>query len=592
VSTPTVTTAPVAPSRTAPAVEPAGTGDRSGRGERARPVLLTVDDDPGVSRAVARDLRRRYGETYRVVRAESGEQALDALREIKLRGETVAVLVADHRMPGMSGIEFLEQAMDLFPAARRILLTAYADTDAAIQAVNVVDLDHYLLKPWDPPEEKLYPVLDAQLEAWGRRAPQPVAETKVVGHRWHARSSEVRELLARNAVPYRWFAVDSPEGDRLLSAAAGRLGTTFPDPPPLPVVVTPDGGVLVAPDDPELAERVGLVTRPSSDFYDLVVVGGGPAGLSAALYGASEGLRTALVERTATGGQAGQSSRIENYLGFPDGVSGSQLTERARRQALKFGAELVTTREVVGLDVEGSAHTVRLTGGQSLDAQTVILASGVSYRMLGGAGLADLVGRGVYYGSVLTEAPSCAGERVLVVGGANSAGQAAVFLARDAASVTLVVRGASLEQGMSSYLVEQVRAHPRIDVRLGTEVVEATGADHLEGVVLREVATGELTPVETGWLFVFIGAAPRTEWLDGVVVRDAHGFVVAGPDLLLDGAPPPGWTLDRPPYHLETSVPGVFAAGDVRSESAKRVASAVGEGAMAVMLVHRYLDQR
>ncbi|MFC8734034.1 FAD-dependent oxidoreductase [Luteimicrobium sp. NPDC057192] len=592
-STPTVTTAPaLAPSRTAPDTATTGTGDRSPRGERARPVLLTVDDDPGVSRAVARDLRRRYGETYRVVRAESGEQALDALREIKLRGETVAVLVADHRMPGMSGIEFLEQAMDLFPAARRILLTAYADTDAAIQAVNVVDLDHYLLKPWDPPEEKLYPVLDAQLEAWSRRAPQPVAETKVVGHRWHARSSEVRELLARNAVPYRWFAVDSPEGDRLLSAAAGRLGTTFPDPPPLPVVVTPDGGVLVAPDDPELAERVGLVTRPSSDFYDLVVVGGGPAGLSAALYGASEGLRTALVERTATGGQAGQSSRIENYLGFPDGVSGSQLTERARRQALKFGAELVTTREVVGLDVDGSAHTVRLTGGQSLDAQTVILASGVSYRMLGGPGLADLVGRGVYYGSVLTEAPSCAGEQVLVVGGANSAGQAAVFLARDAARVTLVVRGASLEQGMSSYLVEQVRAHPRIDVRLGTEVVEATGEDHLEGVVLREIATGEQAPVETGWLFVFIGAAPRTDWLDGVVVRDAHGFVVAGPDLLQDGAAPAGWTLDRPPYHLETSVPGIFAAGDVRSESAKRVASAVGEGAMAVMLVHRYLDQR
>ena len=565
---------------------------RSATPDRARPVLLTVDDDPGVSRAVARDLRRRYGETYRIVRAESGEQALDVLREVKLRGETVAVLVADHRMPGMSGIEFLEQAMDLFPAARRILLTAYADTDAAIQAVNVVDLDHYLLKPWDPPEEKLYPVLDAQLEAWSHRAPQPVAETKVVGHRWHVRSSEVRELLARNAVPYRWYAVDSPEGERLLTAAAGRLGTTFPDPPPLPVVVTPDGGVLVAPDDSALAERVGLVTRPSSDFYDLVVVGGGPAGLSAALYGASEGLRTALVERTATGGQAGQSSRIENYLGFPDGVSGSQLTERARRQALKFGAELVTTREVVGLDVEGSAHTVRLAGGQSLDAQTVILASGVSYRMLGGTGLDDLVGRGVYYGSVLTEAPSCADQHVLVVGGANSAGQAAVFLARDAARVTLVVRGASLEQGMSSYLVEQVRAHPRIDVRLGAEVVEASGDDHLEGVVLQDVSTGDRTPVETGWLFVFIGAAPRTDWLDGVVVRDPHGFVVAGPDLLQDGAPPSGWTLDRPPYHLETSVPGVFAAGDVRSESAKRVASAVGEGAMAVMLVHRYLDQR
>jgi thioredoxin reductase (NADPH) len=548
-----------------------------------RPVLLTVDDDPAVSRAVARDLRRRYGESHRIVRAESGAQALEALREIKLRGDAVAVLVADHRMPAMSGIEFLEQAMDLFPLARRILLTAYADTDAAVQAINVVDLDYYLLKPWDPPDEKLYPVIDAQLEAWAASAPRAVTGTKVIGHRWNARSSEVRELLARNQVSYRWFASDSPEGERLLTAAGA--------PGELPVVVTPDGQVLVSPSDSQLAERVGLVTRPSSDFYDLVVVGGGPAGLSAALYGASEGLRTALVERTATGGQAGQSSRIENYLGFPDGVSGSQLTDRARRQALKFGAELVTTREVVGLDAPGAARTVLLSGGESLAAQTVILASGVSYRLLEGPGLTDLVGRGVYYGSVLTEAPSCSGQHVFVVGGANSSGQAAVFLARDAASVTLVVRGDSLERSMSSYLVEQVRANPRIRVRLCSEVASAQGEDHLERVVLRDASTGTEETCDTGWLFVFIGAVPRTEWLDGTVVRDGHGFVVAGPDLLLDGAPPPGWALDRAPYHLETSLPGVFAAGDVRSESAKRVASAVGEGAMAVMLVHRYLEQ-
>ncbi|MBO3095626.1 FAD-dependent oxidoreductase [Cellulomonas dongxiuzhuiae] len=549
-----------------------------------RPALLTVDDDAAVSRAVARDLRRRYGERYRVVRAESGPEALDVCRELKLRGEQVAVLLADHRMPGMSGIEFLEQAMDLFPAARRVLLTAYADTDAAIDAVNVVDLDHYLLKPWDPPEEKLYPVVDAQLDAWRATAPSAVHGPKVVGHRWSARSSQVRDFLARNQVPYRWFASDSPEGARLLEAAGV-------DAERLPVVVTTDGEVLVEPDDATIAARVGLEVQPAEDFYDLVVVGGGPAGLSAALYGASEGLRTALVERTATGGQAGQSSRIENYLGFPDGVSGSQLTERARRQAQRFGAEIVMTRDVCGLDVNGSARAVRFADGSTLAAHCVILANGVSYRELAGPGLGTLTGRGVFYGSALTEAPACRDHDVYVVGGANSAGQAAMYLARDARSVTLVVRSDDLRRSMSHYLVEQVEAHPRIHVRTCTEVVEALGGEHLEQVVLRRTDTGDEETVATGWLFVFIGAAPLTGWLDGTVHRDARGFVQSGPDLLSDGRPPAGWPLDRPPYHLETSVPGVFAAGDVRAESAKRVASAVGEGAMAVMLVHRYLEQ-
>lgn len=550
----------------------------------ARPALVTVDDDAAVSRAVARDLRRRYGEEYRVVRAESGPEALDVCRELKLRGEQVAVLLADHRMPGMSGIEFLEQAMDLFPAARRVLLTAYADTDAAIDAVNVVDLDHYLLKPWDPPDEKLYPVLDAQLDAWKASAPSSVHGPKVVGHRWSARSSQVREFLARNQVPYRWFASDSPEGTRLLEAA-GVDGSR------LPVVVTSDGGVLVEPDDAAIAERVGLEVRPAEDFYDLVVVGGGPAGLSAALYGASEGLRTALVERSATGGQAGQSSRIENYLGFPDGVSGAQLTERARRQAQRFGAEIVMTRDVCGLDVNGSARAVRFADGSTLAAHCVILANGVSYRELTGPGLGTLTGRGVFYGSALTEAPACRDQDVYVVGGANSAGQAAMYLARDARSVTLVVRAGDLSGSMSHYLVEQVEAHPRIHVRAGTEVVEAIGGEHLEQLVLRDSVTGDKETVATGFLFVFIGAAPLTGWLDGTVDRDPRGFVRSGPDLLSEGRPPAGWPLDRPPYHLETSVPGVFAAGDVRAESAKRVASAVGEGAMAVMLVHRYLEQ-
>jgi thioredoxin reductase (NADPH) len=548
-----------------------------------RTALLTIDDDPGVSRAVARDLRRRYGETHRIVRAESGDQALDALREMKLRGDQVAVLLADYRMPRMSGIEFLEQAMDLYPGAKRVLLTAYADTDAAIDAINVVDLDYYLLKPWDPPEEKLYPVVDAMLEAWSTADHRPVPETKVVGHRWSARSAEVREFLARNQVPYRWFTSDEPEGEALLKAADedGRR---------LPLVITPHGGPLVAPTDGELADQVGLSTTPSTDFYDLVVVGGGPAGLGAAVYGASEGLRTVLLERTATGGQAGQSSRIENYLGFPDGVSGAQLTERARRQAVRFGAELITTRDVVGLDVNGSARTIRFADGATLAAHTVILATGVSYRQLAAPGVEHLTGRGVYYGSALTEAANCAEQDVYVVGGANSAGQAAVYLARGARSVTLVVRGASLETSMSYYLIQQIADVPTITVRTCSEVVSADGEKHLERLVLRDNTTGETETVDAQFLFVFIGAVPRTDWLDGVVSRDDRGFVVAGPDLSGDG-PPAGWTLDRAPYHLETSVPGVFVAGDVRSQSAKRVASAVGEGAMAVMLVHRYLDR-
>jgi thioredoxin reductase (NADPH) len=549
----------------------------------ARTSILTVDDDPGVSRAVARDLRRRYGDTHRIVRAESGEQALDALRQMKLRGDTVAVLLADYRMPGMSGLDFLESAMDLYPGAKRVLLTAYADTDAAIEAINVVDLDYYLLKPWDPPEEKLYPVIDAQLEAWASADHSPVSETKVVGHRWSARSSQVREFLARNQVPYRWYTSDSAEGKQLLEAAEI-------DARQIPLVVTPDGAVMVSPSDTELAGHVGLATIPSKDFYDLVVIGGGPAGLGAAVYGASEGLKTVMVERLATGGQAGQSSRIENYLGFPDGVSGAQLTDRARRQAEKFGAELITTRDVVGLEVNGAGRTVRFADGDSVDAHTIILATGVSYRQLAAEGCDTLTGRGVFYGSALTEAANCKDQDVYIVGGANSAGQAAVYLARSARSVTLLVRGESLTQSMSYYLIQQIDGIENIRVRTCCEVVEAHGHKQLEQLTLQDKNSGQRETVDAGWLFVFIGAAPRTDWLDGTVVRDQRGFVLAGPDLVVDGAVPPGWNLDRQPFHLETSVPGVFAAGDVRSESAKRVASAVGEGAMAVMLVHRYLE--
>src|SRR5579864_5779328 len=550
-----------------------------------RTAIVTVDDDPGVSRAVARDLRRHYAEQYRIVRAESGADGLDALRQMKLRGDVVAVILADYRMPELNGIEFLEQAMDIYPGARRVLLTAYADTGAAIDAINVVDLDHYLLKPWDPPEEKLYPVVDSLIDTWKRSDHRPVPETKIVGHRWSARSSEVREFLARNQVPYRWYSTDTPEGRRLLDVAGA-------DGMALPVVITPDGEALVEPTDPELASRVGLATTPSSDFYDLIVIGGGPAGLGAAVYGASEGLRTVLVERTATGGQAGQSSRIENYLGFPDGVSGAQLTDRARRQATKFGAEVLTTRDVVRLEVCGSARRVTFADDTSIDAHTVILATGVSYRRLGAPGLEALTGRGVYYGSALTEASACLGQDVYVVGGANSAGQAAVYLARHAKSVTILVRGSSLERSMSYYLIRQIADIPNITVRSCTEVIEASGEDHLENLTLRNTANGASETVEAQLLFLFIGAAPLTDWLEGVVVRDSRGFVVAGPDLSVAGERPRGWELDRLPYHLETSVPGVFVAGDARAESAKRVASAVGEGALAVMLVHRYLEKR
>ena len=552
--------------------------------ETIRTAILTVDDDPGVSRAVARDLRRRYGDRHRIVRAESAAAALDALRQMKLRGELVAVILADYRMPEMSGIEFLERAMDIYPGARRVLLTAYADTGAAIDAINVVDLDHYLLKPWDPPEEKLYPVVDALLDAWLASDHRPVPETKVVGHRWSVRCSEVREFLARNQVPYRWYNSDEPEGQRLL-AAAGADGRA------LPVVITPDGEPLVVPADAELAARVGLATTPAGDFYDLIVIGGGPAGLGAAVYGASEGLRTVLVERLATGGQAGQSSRIENYLGFPDGVSGAQLTDRARRQATKFGAEVLTTRDVVRLEVRGSARRVTFADGTFIDAHAVILATGVSYRRLDAPGLDHLTGRGVYYGSALTEATACLGQDVYIVGGANSAGQAAVYLSRHAKSVTILVRGSSLENSMSYYLIRQIADIPDISVRTCTEVSAAEGDDHLERLTLRNTATGASETVDAQLLYLFIGAEPLTDWLDGVVVRDANGFVVTGPDLSAGGERPRGWPLDRMPYYLETSVPGVFVAGDARAESAKRVASAVGEGAMAVMLVHRYLEK-
>ena len=548
----------------------------------SRPLLLTVDDDPSVSRAVARDLRRRYGSEHQIVRAGSGAEALEALRDIKLRGGRVAVMLADYRMPEMSGIEFLEAAMDLFPRARRALLTAYADTDAAIAAINVVDVDHYLLKPWEPPEEKLYPIVDAMLEAYLGQPDVEVAETKVIGHRWSAPSFATRDFLARNSVPYRWFSSEEPEGGRLLQAADLDAET-------LPVVIAPDGTIMVAPSAGELAGAVGLSTTPATDFYDLIVVGGGPAGLGASVYGASEGLRTLLVERQATGGQAGQSSRIENYLGFPDGVSGAQLTDRARRQAVKFGAEILTARDVTRLEAKGSSRVISFGDGTQIAAHAVIVATGVSYRDLDAEGVSDLSGRGVYYGSASTEADDCVNRDVYIVGGANSAGQAAAFFARVAKSVTLVVRGDSLERGMSHYLIEQLQALDNVSARLCTVVDEAHGDEHLECLSLRHLPSGATEQVQASHVFIFIGAQPRTDWLAGVLDRDGRGFLLTGPDLVVDGQRPRGWFADRDPWPLEASVPGVFVAGDVRADSVKRVASAVGEGAMAVTLAHRYL---
>jgi len=548
-------------------------------------ILLTVDDDPEVSRALARDLRQRYGEDYRIRRAESGPAALDALKELKLRDERVGLLLADQRMPEMTGVEFLAEARQFYPKARRVLLTAYADTEAAIAAINRADVHYYLLKPWDPPQEKLYPVLDDLLEDWKMEDRLKSDDRlRIVGHRWSAGSHEVKDFLTRNQVPFTWFELErDAEAGRLLAANGG-------DAEHLPLVVTGTGQTLQAPSTVEVADALGISSTPSLPFYDLIVIGGGPAGLGAAVYGASEGLRTVLVEREAIGGQAGQSSRIENYLGFPSGIRGGDLAWRATTQARRFGAEMLLTSEVASLDVCGSARVVRLANGAELAAHAVLLTTGVAYRRLEAPGVDTFAGSGVYYGAATTEAQSCRDEDVYIVGGANSAGQAAVFFASTARSVTLIVRGQNLERSMSHYLIQQIADLPNVHVRPCTEVIGASGGDHLERLQIADLAAGTKEEVETSWLFVFIGAAPCTDWLGKEVQRDENGFVLTGPDLLIEGQLRAEWPLERQPYFLETSVPGVFAAGDVRGQSVKRVASAVGEGAMAVALVHRYLE--
>jgi thioredoxin reductase (NADPH) len=551
---------------------------RDGHDRQRRPAIVAVDDEPAVLAAVSRDLRRGFGERYRVMRAGSGAEGLDLLKQVRARGEQVALLVADQRMPGLSGTDYLVQARELVPEAKRVLLTAYADTQAAIQAINEVALDYYLLKPWDPPEEQLFPVVEDLLTTWEAGAALESGGVRVIGHRYSKQSHDVRDFLARNRVPARWLDVERDSEARELLAVIDVNADR------LPVALLEDGSVLEHPTTLELAERLGISAQPIGDHYDLVIVGGGPAGLAAAVYGASEGLRTVMVEREAPGGQAGQSSRIENYLGFPVGLSGSDLARRATDQARRLGAELLTVQEAVALEAEGSGRLVHLTGGGILSANTVLVASGVSYRQLNAPGFAELTGAGVYYGAALIEARACADQHVVVIGGANSAGQAAVYFSGYAGRVTMLVRADSLINSMSKYLIEQIAALPNVEVRTGAQAVAANGEDgHLHSLRIR-ATDGTETVEDVDACFVFIGAVPRTEWLEGVVARDERGFILAGPDVRDQG-----WPLSRDPYVLETSVPGVFVAGDVRTRSIKRVASAVGEGSMAVSLIHEYL---
>jgi thioredoxin reductase (NADPH) len=613
-----------------------------------RPVLLTVDDDPNVLRAIERDLRQQYGSRFHILKADSGQNALELVKQLKLRNESLALLLVDQRMPHMSGVVFLEEAMNIFPDAKRVLLTAYADTEAAIRSINKAKVDYYLMKPWDPPQELLYPILDDLLDDWWASFKHPFEGIRVVGLRWSPKSYEVKYFLARNGIPYQWLDFEGDEeAQRLVSyiesasksdhskfinntttitpgnsssildydrtengnnnnsvssirstssltySSSVNSSSSSSSSLHLPLVIFPDGTHMEEPSSAALAEKIGLKTHAQMPFYDLIIIGGGPAGLAAAVYGSSEGLSTLLIERQAPGGQAGMSSNIENYLGFPSGLTGSNLARRAVAQAIRFGAEILTPQEVVGLRIDDPYRIVKVKDGTEISCHALIIACGVSYRNLDGVkGIEKLTGAGVYYGASMVDALSCKGEDIFMVGGANSAGQAAIHFSKYAKTVTLLVRGDSLNKSMSRYLIHQIDETPNVRVLLNSKVTEVHGESRLESITITNTQTGRLETVATSGLYIFIGAVPHTDGIAGLIERDANGFILTGPDLTQNGRERPrGWTLDRQPYLLETNVPGIFAVGDVRHGSTKRVAAGVGEGSIAVQLVHQYLTR-
>jgi thioredoxin reductase (NADPH) len=551
----------------------------------AKPVLLTVDDDPDVLQAVERDLRSRYSERYRILRASSANEALEVLHRLKSRNDSVALLLADQRMPELDGVGFLAQATDLFPAAKRALLTAYADTNAAIEAINSARVHYFLLKPWDPPDQNLYPALDDMLSEFMDSYHPPYEGIQLFGTRWSPRAYELRMFLAQHHLPYQWVDVEQTS----TTDASAILHKSDGTPETLPLMIFPDGTKFCEPSTADIAKKIGLRTHSDVEFYDLAIVGGGPAGLAAAVYGASEGLRTVMIEREAPGGQAGLSSRIENYLGFPAGLSGRDLARRAVVQATRFGVEILTPQEAAGVHIEGPYRIIEMADGSKVSCHALLLAMGVQWRNLGVPGEERLRGAGVYYGGGVTEAISCKGETVYVVGGANSAGQAAINFAGYAEKVVMMIRSESLAASMSQYLIDQIKQTPNIEVWPKTSVTEVHGEQHLEEISVHCSNTGTTDRVPARSLFIYIGALPRTDWLGDLVQRDARGFILSGPDLVRDGKRPQGWTIDRDPSLLESSVPGIFVVGDVRHGSVKRVASGVGEGAVAIQFVHQYL---
>lgn len=549
-----------------------------------KPVLLIVDDDPQVLAAVRRDLRSRYRENYMVMSAASGAEALDAIRELKSRGDSLALLICDQRMPGMMGSEVLAKSRAIYPLARRVLLTAYSDIDAAVKAINEAHLDHYLSKPWDPPEERLYPAIDDLLDAWQAESLPEAKGLRLVGHQWSPQSHAIKDYLASNLIPYRWLDVTRDADTRALLDAAGVHDDE------LPALFFDDGSpVLRNPEPRQVAERLGKPLSAAYEVYDLAIAGAGPAGLAAAVYGASEGMRTLLLDRHAPGGQAGSSSRIENYLGFPAGVSGSELTRRALAQAQRLGAEFLAPLEATGVSIDGGYKRLALSDGREIVTRTLLASTGMLYREHPAAGIAEHTGAGVYYGAATTEASAFRDRRVIVVGGGNSAGQGAIYLARYASEVVMVIRRDSLRETMSQYLIEQIEKTPTIRLLVRTEIERVEGEGRVERVTLVSLDDGATGTEEADALFIFIGTRPRSNWLPTEVLRDEKGFVLTGRDLMAVDGYTRIWKEKREPLVLETSVPGVFAAGDLRAGAMNRVASAVGEGSMVVRLAHEYL---